>query len=76
MIHMRTTLNLDDALIEEETELSLEAFRVRPDLPVLMISGLPVDPASPFFASGAVRRILLKPHRPAELIEAIRELLG
>jgi CheY-like chemotaxis protein len=71
-----------DLLITDNTmpgmsglELVREIHKVRPDLPVLMISGLGEHAAADLAALG-IRRILPKPHPHEQLVEAIRELLG
>ena len=55
--------------------LTGEILRIRPDLPVLMVSG--GDPSGPTGARPAgVRKILRKPHTIAEMERAIREVLA
>jgi CheY-like chemotaxis protein len=52
-----------------------EVLAIRPDLPVLMVSGGERSDPSALQAIG-VRRLLRKPHTAAELAGAIREALG
>jgi CheY-like chemotaxis protein len=55
--------------------LAGEILRIRPDLPVLMVSG--GDRAAPGMPRPAgVRRVLRKPHAIDELERAIREVMG
>jgi CheY-like chemotaxis protein len=57
-------------------ELTREVLALRPDLPVLMISGLADSADLQELASRGIRKILPKPHRARELADAIRELLS
>ncbi len=56
--------------------LSREVLRMRPDLPILMISGLAQTADPEDLRQKGIRRLLPKPHTGAELRQAIRELLG
>jgi CheY-like chemotaxis protein len=77
----RTRPEAFDLLITDDTmprmtgsDLAQEMVRLRPDLPVLMVSG--GDRTEPGKARPAgVRRVLRKPHTGAELERAIREVL-
>jgi CheY-like chemotaxis protein len=56
------------------TMLAAEVLRLRPELPVLMVSGGDrSDPAKP--RPDGVRKVLLKPHTIDELQRAIEEVL-
>jgi PAS domain S-box-containing protein len=56
--------------------LTEHILRARPDLPVLLISGLAETADPRALAARGIRRLLHKPHTWDDLSKAIRELLG
>jgi CheY-like chemotaxis protein len=57
-------------------ELTQEVVRLRPGLPVLMVSGLGEALKHEDLTGMGVTRVLRKPHRLSELSEALESLLG
>ena len=56
--------------------LTAEVLRIRPDLPVMLISGLAETADPEDMRARGIRKLLHKPHRWHELAEAIKELIG
>jgi CheY-like chemotaxis protein len=55
--------------------LTQEVLRIRPDLPVLLVSGLGSTASAEDLAAKGIRKILPKPYTGKDLAEAIASLL-
>ena len=75
---MRFDLMLSDSVMPEITGLMLaaEIHAVRPELPILLMTGHSVPLPAPALCEAGVRAVLKKPIRSRELASAILPLLG
>ena len=57
-------------------ELATQVRQVRPDIPIIVVSGNVDDDAQEKFAAAGINKVLLKPYTMDSLVQTVQQILS